>query len=208
MGILPEPLKSAPASAGGILATIKGYSNIPDYWMQGLKEVEPINFKYTTISLNDAYELSYKHVLEIIKMNGGEVTEEGVKIKIQQPETVPLEIAFEGHYPKQQIDLNTMLKDEVTFEFAGIGFAITGSDQSGAPKDHVFKAEMYIDDELVETANLPADFTVRRFTPFWRYQLDNGKHTVRLKQLNPSKEGGLFLGKVIVYGPEPTSHKF
>jgi ADP-ribosylglycohydrolase len=197
-----------PASAGGILATITGYKNIPDYWKQGLKEVEPIDFKYTTISLNDAYELSYKHALELIKKNGGEVTDTDVKIKVQTPEPVPLEVAFEGHYPKEQIDLNKPLVDEITFEFEGIGFAITGSDESGAPKEHVFKAEMYIDDKLVETASLPADFTVRRFTPFWRYQLPNGKHTVRLKQLNPSKEGGLFLGKVIVYGPEPTSHQF
>jgi ADP-ribosylglycohydrolase len=197
-----------PATAGGILATIKGYNNIPEFWIQGLKEVESIDFKYTTISLNDAYELSYKHAIEMIKKNGGEVTDDGVKIIIQKSKTVPYEVAFAGHYPKQQIDLNQMLNDELSFEFEGIGFAITGSDETEAPKEHIFKAEMYIDDQLVETASLPADFTVRRFTPFWKYQLDNGKHTVRLKQLNPSKEGGLFLGKVIIYGPEPTSHKF
>lgn len=197
-----------PASAGGILATIKGYKNIPEFWMQGLKEVEPIDFKYTTISLNDAYELSYKHALELIKNNGGEVNDDGVKIKIQKPKTVPLEIAFEGHYPTKQINLNKQLVEEVTFEFEGIGFAITGSDETSAKKEHVFKAKMYIDGKLIETANLPADFTIRRFTPFWRYQLDKGKHQVQIKILNPTEEAKLFLGKVIVYDTEPISHKF
>jgi len=197
-----------PASAGGILATIKGYDNIPEFWMQGLKEVEPIDFKYTTISLDDAYDMSFRHALELIKKNGGEVTDDGVIIKVQTPKAVPLEVAFEGHYPKKQIDLNKPFKDEISFEFEGIGFAITGADESSAPEDYVFKAEMYIDDKLVETANLPASFTTRRFTPFWKYQLKNGKHKVRLKLLNPTDEGSLFLGKVIIYGTEPTSNKF
>ena len=56
-----------PASAGGILGTMLGYKNIPAYWKQGLAEVEPIDFKYTTISLNDVYELSYKHALGMIR---------------------------------------------------------------------------------------------------------------------------------------------
>ena len=196
-----------PASAGGILATIKGYNNIPEFWMQGLKEVEPIDFKYTTISLDDAYDMSFKHALELIKKNGGEVTDDGVIIKVQTPKAVPLEVAFEGHYPSKQIDINKPLDDEITFEFEGIGFAITGRDETSAPKEYVFKAEMYIDDKLIETVRLPADFTTRRFTPFWKYQLKNGKHKVRLKLLNPHKDGSIFLGKVIVYGTEPIFHK-
>jgi ADP-ribosylglycohydrolase len=197
-----------PATAGGILATITGYDKIPDYWMQGLKEVESIDFKYTTISLDDAYDLSFKHALQLIKNNGGEVTDEGVVIKVQKPKTIPLEIAFEGHYPKQQINLNKPLVDEISFEFEGIGFAVTAGENDDAKDGHVFKAEMYIDDQLIETASLPTDFTTRRFTPFWRYQLENGKHKVRLKILNPAKDESIFLGKVIIYGTEPTSHKF
>ena len=197
-----------PATAGGILATITGYKKIPDYWMQGLKEVEPIDFKYTTISLNDAYDLSFKHALQLIKKNGGEVTDDGVVIKVQKPKTVPLEVAFEGHYPKQQIDINKPLVDEINFEFEGIGFAITAGENEEAKGGHIFKAEMYIDNELIETASLPTDFTTRRFTPFWRYQLENGKHKVRLKILNPAKKESIFLGKVIIYDTEPTSHNF
>jgi hypothetical protein len=42
-----------PASAGGILGAVIGYSDIPDYWKQGLDRVEDEDFKYTTMSLND-----------------------------------------------------------------------------------------------------------------------------------------------------------
>ena len=197
-----------PATAGGVLATIKGYKNIPEFWKQGLKEVEPIDFKYTTISLNDAYKLSFKHACEVIRRNGGKLTDDGVIIKVQKPKTVPFEAAFVGHYPSKQINLNKPLDDEITFEFDGIGFAITGMDNSPAPREYVFKAEMYIDNKLVETVRLPADFTKRRFTPFYKYQLKDGRHQVRLKLLNPCKKGNLFLGKVIVYSTKPTSHKF
>jgi len=40
-----------PSSAGGILGTMLGYSNIPAYWKQGLNKVENVDFTYTTISL-------------------------------------------------------------------------------------------------------------------------------------------------------------
>jgi hypothetical protein len=42
-----------PSSAAGILGTMLGYEKIPAYWKQGLTAVEPIDFKYTTISLDD-----------------------------------------------------------------------------------------------------------------------------------------------------------
>ena len=35
-----------PASAGGILGAMLGYNKIPDYWRQGLNEVEAVDFKY------------------------------------------------------------------------------------------------------------------------------------------------------------------
>lgn len=197
-----------PASAGGILATIKGYKNIPEFWIQGLADVEPIDFKYTTISLNDAYELSFKHALEMIKRNGGEVGDNEVTIKLQKPKTVPLEIAFEGHYPKEKISLEKTLTDEASFEFEGVGFAVTGETKKVGEVDYVFEVEMYIDGELVETAKLPTKVNHRRFTPFWRYQLPMAKHKVRFKVLNPTEGAELKLDAVITYGDQPLTHKF
>lgn len=197
-----------PATAGGILATMKGYSNIPEYWKQGLSEVEPIDFKYTTISLNDAYELSFKHALEMIKRNGGEVGDNEVTIKLQKPKTVPLEIAFEGHFPHKKIYLEKTLVDETSFEFEGIGFAVNGSARKKGKDDYTFEVEMYIDGELIETAKLPTRHTLRRFTPFWRYQLPKGKHEVRLEVLNPTDAALINLSDVIVYGDKSVKVEF
>lgn len=195
-----------PASAGGILGVITGYDKIPEYWKQGLADVEPIDFKYTTISLNKAYELSFKHALEMIRRNGGTVSGEMVTIPVQALKTVPLEIAFEGHYPKERQTLEKEVSDEITFQFAGIGFAITGNAVKLGEEEYVFDAEMYIDDQLIETARLPTAFNQRRFTPFWRYQLPDGQHTVRIKLLNPTDKAKLQLNHVIVYGDQPTNY--
>ena len=197
-----------PASAGGILATIKGYKAIPDYWKQGLAEVEPIDFKYTTISLNDVYDLSYKHALELIKRNGGEVSDNKVKIKVQQPQAVPFEEAFAGHHPKEKMPLHKSLKEELSFEFDGIGFAVTGEAKKLGKDDYIFEVEMYIDGEKIETAKIPTNFTTRRFTPFWRYQLAKTNHKVELKVKNPTDKAMINLWDVLVYDDKPFTVKF
>lgn len=40
-----------PSSAGGILGVMLGYSQIPEYWMQGLRGAEVKKFKYTSLSI-------------------------------------------------------------------------------------------------------------------------------------------------------------
>jgi len=80
-----------PASSGGILGTLLGYDAIPEYWKQGLDRVEDMDFKYTTISLNDTYDMGYRHAIEMVKRNGGEETEEGLKIKVDAPVAVKFE---------------------------------------------------------------------------------------------------------------------
>ena len=64
-----------PASAGGILATAMGYSNIPEEWIAPLKRAEDIDFAYTTTSLNETYQMSYSHALEMIERGGGKAGE-------------------------------------------------------------------------------------------------------------------------------------
>ena len=55
-----------PASAAGILGTMIGYSNIPESWKEALYEVEDIPFSNTDISLNKAYDMTYRHALSLI----------------------------------------------------------------------------------------------------------------------------------------------
>ena len=67
---------------------------------------------------------------------------------------------------------------------------------------------MYIDGKFIETAKLPTNFVLRRFTPFWRYQLAMTKHEVRLKMLNPTDKAKLNLGDVVIYGNRPVKAKY
>lgn len=120
-----------PANAGGILGAMIGYSNIPDFWKQGLEKVEDLNFGYTDMSLNQVYDIIFRHAVEMIKRNGGsENKNHDLIIQYQTPRTVPLEISFEGIYPIKRDRINTQLTiqdPEFSLEINGSGFVITGN---------------------------------------------------------------------------------
>lgn len=175
-----------PSSAGGVLGTMLGYKNIPAYWKQGLKDIEDIDFKYTTMSLNKVYDIGYKHAIANITKNGGKVEGDNITIQAQVPAVVKWEQSFPGMYP---VAKNTDFKrtgNEISFEFEGIGFALAGEvgkNNRDLP-DIDIEAEMYIDGNKVETAKLPTNYTTRRYDLFWKYSLENKKHTVTIKILN------------------------
>ncbi len=203
-----------PASAAGILGTMLGYSNIPDYWKQGLDVVEPMNFSYIEYSLNDVYEISFKHALKVIEKNGGSIENDEVTILTQKIEPVRLEIGFEGHYPKERRWIEEKeyqsVEKELTLEFEGIGYSITGGAYKKDEKseDYIFEVEVYIDDKLVETTAVPTNYTTRKNTPFWKYQLPKGKHKLFLKILNPTEKAAMYLRNIVIYDDKPMKSKF
>jgi len=201
-----------PASAAGIMGTLMGYDQIPEYWKQGLDKVEDMDFKYTTISLNDTYDMGYRHALEMIKRNGGTVSENEVSIKVTEPEAVKFEVAFEGHYP---ID-NQIVKwgeNRMTYggntgydiEFEGIGFVIRGGARklSGNSQDKDLMVEVFVDGDLYEEAVLPTSQQARRHDLTWKYKLDPGSHTAEIRWKNPTEGYMIEVNKVIIYGPSP-----
>ena len=200
-----------PSTVGGILGTMTGYKKIPAYWKQGLKDIEDIDFKYTTMSLNKVYEIGFKHALEIIQRNGGNVDGVNVHIVLQSPQAVNLEQGFPNMYPIENIAFYHNNINEISFEFKGIGFILRGEatkikDNS---REHDFEAELYIDGAKIETAKLPTDFTTRRYELFWKYGLPNTNHTVRIKVLNPTNEAQVNTWEYIVYSDKKvtgTSH--
>jgi hypothetical protein len=197
-----------PASAGGVLAAIVGYEQIPDFWKQGIEKVEDIPFMGTTISLNQAYDLSYQHAEKMIAANGGEIKDNEVVVKRQAAKTIPLEVSFEGHYPVDQITPITE-NDVISFEFEGIGFALVSPPnlKDYGDKTYVFEAELYIDGKLAETAKLPTAENKRRFTPFWKYQLPRGHHKVQVKILNPVDYAQPEVLYAIIYDDKPVDLK-
>ena len=198
-----------PASAAGILGTMLGYSNIPDYWKQGLYEVEDIDFKYTSISLLDAYEMGYKQATQNIERNGGSVAQNSIIIKPQRPVPVKFEKGFKNHSPAGFLHIDQSHKilnnknTSYSFEFQGIGFVIKG--RSEASNKNVINTSdtpeiaVFIDGVLSEKAVLPTDFTTRRHEIAWKYNLNNGDHKVEIKLLNPSVNSHVILDNILYY---------
>ncbi len=203
-----------PASAGGILGTILGYEAIPDYWKQGLDRVEDMDFRYTTISLNDTYDMGFRQAVEMVKRNGGEEMEDALKIKVEEPRPVQFEKAFEGHYPlskNRPFGGENSLTDEGNveqeFDFSGKGFVLRGGARrlQGVEEDLDLQMEVYVDGDLHEVALLPTAYQGRRHELTWKYNLENGDHQVRVVWKNPAEGYRIDLGEVIVYGPEPSN---
>ena len=199
-----------PSTAGGILATVLGYDKIPDYWKQGLAEVEPMDFKYTTISLNDVYEMSFKHACAMIEKNGGSVNENEVEIKVQEVKPVKLEVGFVNHYPVERRKLDTTLENEYEFTFTGVGFVVNGRAQKGRDieEEYTFETEVYVDGQLVQSPKLPTVYTSRSDNPFWKYNLPQGEHTVKVKVLNPTDKAQVRLTDVVIYSDKPVNPKY
>ena len=196
-----------PSTAGGILGAILGYDKIPAYWKMGLKEAENINFKYTSMSLENVYSIGLKHALQVIEKNGGKINGEKIMIKTQQPVVVKFEKSFDGLYPLSKTAvIPSPGKNEINFDFEGTGFVLMGETAAWeSQSDFVFMTELYVDDKLVESPQLPASYTTRRYELCWKYGLPKGKHTVKLKILNASKDVNFKTGDVIIYTDKPVN---
>ena len=115
-----------PSSVGGIMGTMLGYNNIPNYWKMGLKQAEDIDFKYTTISLNKVYKIGFNHAIQNILANNGKINGDKITIASQTPIPVKMEQGFPDLYPIEKKELNQKI-GEVTFEFEGTGFVLSGN---------------------------------------------------------------------------------
>lgn len=201
-----------PASTGGILGTIIGYNAIPAEWKEGLDKVEDMDFKYTTISLNDAYDMSFRQALGMIARNGGETDNNELLIPLQEPEAVLFEKAFEGHYPVLSLDLGwggirlqAGSETEYEFDFEGKGFVIKGEafkdGQSLNDSDVIL--DVFIDGSWYEEVVMPTSFATRKHEVSWKYNLPEGSHHVKVVLKDPVKGYGLYMSSVLIYGPEP-----
>lgn len=194
-----------PASAGGILGTMLGYSNIPEYWKAPLYPVEDMDFKYTTMSLNDVYDLSYKHAILVLEKNGATINDTEIIFPIQNIEAAKLEICFEGHYPVDRKYIGQQLNQknqETEIQFDGNGFILTGE---AKPHNAInsdiaeIEFEVYVDGQKSEHVKMPVSFTTRRHEVTWKYNLPEGSHKAKIKLINPNEDCYLRLDNIVVY---------
>lgn len=194
-----------PSSAGGILGTVLGYEKIPTFWKMGLIEAENIDFKYTTMSLKDVYQISFNQAKQMILRNGGDITGDNIRIEVQEPKPVRYEKSFPDTYPKIKKDYHHVNVKELSFNFTGNGFVLNGDARKkikNAPS-YVFEVELYIDGDKVELAKIPTSYMVRRQKLFWKYGLSEGDHQVKLKVLNPDDRYEITSQSYIVYSNKP-----
>ena len=197
-----------PASSGGILGVVLGYSNIPEYWKKNIYEVEDRNFAYTDISLNKTYQMSFNQALKVIELNGGKVEEDKVTIQCQKPEAVRLEQGFEGHWPISKTDIRKYAEDLGELTFNGNGVVLRYAmpmDKSG----YVAKVDVYLDGTLDKTVVLPTANNQRSLELYFKYGLPVGEHKVSLKVQNPDRLHPIEVRNMIVYSdkPEPVLHQ-
>ncbi len=220
-----------PATVGGVLGVMLGYSKIPAFWLKPLQEIEPLNFEGTPMSLNRAYELSFKHALEMIKRAGGTVEADKIVIPFAEPVAVNFEQNFENTFPTFRDRFDQSFTDELSYDFVGNGYIFygnlvknskidknyidrvskrVGSEMFGLaePDDpYVAELEVYIDGKLDEKVKMPMKSTSRRLEPAWKYQLTEGKHNVRLKWINPKPEYEIRINDIMVYSEkQPVSN--
>jgi hypothetical protein len=170
-----------PSSAAGILGTVIGYNKIPSYWKMGLSDIEDMDFKYTTMSLNEVYHIGFKHALEAIQRNGGKVSDKDVTINVQKPVPVRFEQSFENIYPVAKHEVEKNKAGEIVFEFEGTGFILNGTaTKKAAQPERILEAAVFIDGKEIESIKLPTDFSTRRLEIFWSYNLSNTRHEVKV----------------------------
>jgi hypothetical protein len=195
-----------PATAGGILGTIIGYDQIPEKWMKNLKEVEDMDFKYTTMSLNKVYKMGYSHALKNIEKNGGNIQDTLVSLKYQSPVAVAFEKCFVNLLPVVRQNNGwigkSSLKTPHKFDFEGNAIVVTGGVNGDAEKmkKYVALVEVTIDGQHTEKISMPLDFTKRRNEIYWNYDLGLKKHSIEIKWLNPKEGCDVVVKDWIVYG--------
>lgn len=192
-----------PASAGGILGTMLGYSNIPDFWKQGINKIENINFEYTEMSLNKVYDIGFRHAIEMIKRNGGVEKDDTLIIKYQTPEPVPLEICFDKIYPTKRTPISAQLSKlnkEVSFNITGSGFVVSGNTlKKNESKEDVLEIELYINNNFIELIKMPTSFLIRKNEVVWNYNLPEATHSITLKVKYVPDGYSVNIKDVIVY---------
>lgn len=194
-----------PATAAGVLGTVLGYSKIPQVYMDALKIVEDRDLLHTDASLADTYRMSFKHALQMIELNGGNVDGNQVRIIRQDPVPARYEVAFNNLYPIGHRSIYKPVTKVGKFNFDGKGVVFKGYVKG--PEEYVAEIEMYIDGKLIERAKLPVAFRTRRHEiHFWNYSLESKPHEVEFKWLNPKDDVVVQFDDVLIYGDRPKSN--
>lgn len=196
-----------PSNAMALLGVIKGFSNLPDFMKNGVKEVADTTFINTTYSFNKAVESTYNYAVGLIKENGGEIKTNKILVKVQQPVAPQLEVSFPGLVFDKQIPVsdrnlwkvrgkwNQLLRgekvsakpdqlmadksgNELELKFNGSGISINGDWVKDGGK-----ADIYLDGTLNRTIDTYYNFSGQEHhgVSIWHaFGLNPGEHLLKI----------------------------
>ncbi|MDO9154204.1 MAG: ADP-ribosylglycohydrolase family protein [Paludibacter sp.] len=200
-----------PASAAGVLGVMYGYSKIPQYWKPALEKVEDLDFPYTSISLNEIYDINLKNIKDVVLKNGGQVDNKSISFIIQLPKEVRWEMSFEGYYPSERRVINKEFKGDhsIKVDFEGTGVVLMGFIKQIIPNktNYIAHIEAYIDGKKVESFKMPFDYIKRKYDIFHSYNLIKGKHSLEIKWLNPHPHYVIQAKDLVVYTDKAVENK-
>lgn len=182
-----------PSSAAGVLGVMHGYERIPAEFKAAMPGLAGRKFAFTQYSFNDIVASTEKRALEVIRREGGRVTDEAVFVPAQTPRPPRLEQWNPGT-PDWRVPstdpawqwqgtwtaaddgrLAESAGQEATFTFDGVAVAILGRlDQAGG------RADVFVDGRKSAVADA---YIVERTHDncLWHtYGLRPGRHTVRI----------------------------
>ena len=216
-----------PSSALGVLGVLKGFKALPEEYRKQVLALSDSLFINTDYSFNKAIEKTTNYAKEITLNNGGEVSDSGLKIKLQTAKPGPLEVSFpnvifdrrmtpfekdgwefkgkwEIKYKSDTIPqsrFSSNAGDEAIFTFEGTGASIAGNWDRNCGK-----ADFFVDGKFNRTIDCYFNFAHQspgNTNLFIINQLPEGKHTVRVVVKNEKRaeaEGAnIYLSEAVVY---------
>ena len=189
-----------PSNAMAVLGVIKGLSGLPAEYQAAVNAIGDSMFINTSYSFNKAVDKTLAYAQKLAVQNGGESTSEELKIKVQQPQSMALEVAFpklvfdkkvsvfesEGwkmkgkwtSFGNNQAKYSGTSGDEISFDFEGTGVSLVGNWLKDGGK-----ADVYVDGQLKRTIDCYFNFAKQEHWNMNLYHITNlpeGKHTIKL----------------------------
>lgn len=196
-----------PSNAMAVLGVMKGFSGLPKEMQEGVAAVGDSLFIHTAYSFNSAVNRTYEYALELIQKEGGKVTDKEISIKVQQPQSLPLEVSFPNTKFEKMISVfdseefkftgdwkiheitnwqKKIEKQSITSEKAGdsveLKFTGTGISIEGNWCKDGGKADIFVDGKLHRTVDTYYFYANQEHTTsIWHVMnLQPGEHTVKL----------------------------
>lgn len=212
-----------PSNAMAVLGVIKGLSGLPAEYQAAVNAIGDSVFVNTTYSFKKAVDKTLEYAQKLAVQNGGLSTPEELKIKVQQPQPMALEVAFPklvfdkkvsvfakdswemkgnwADFGNKQAKFSGTSGDEISFTFEGTGVSLVGNWLKDGGK-----ADIYVDGQFKRTIDCYFNFSKQEHWNMNLYHITNlpeGKHTIKLivkgEKRTESPASNVYVSEAVVF---------